>query len=197
MAPFLPTWLYLSRGYTVWYHLVTIIYLLTQQEFVRRFLILQGTGISLGWYAALINDYILHGRFGHILYMNMPSMLKSQMVNEHGHVFYTNASIKVMLFSHVLDTMFHPGIVFFLLRAHRASGKTILQVLSWNVLLATFAVSRLWSMVHTQYHHGKMGGWYFGYDVYHIHDLDSWMPAYIAEGVFLSCLSLYMLLIRK
>lgn len=193
IAPFLPSWLYLSRGYTVWYHLITILYMLTQKEPLRRFLILQGTGISLGWYAALLNDYIRHGRFAHILYMNMPSILKSQMVDTSGHVFYTRQSIVIMILSHVLDTILHPGIVYFLLRSHKASGKSLNQVLSWKVLLSTFAVSRLWSIVHTQYHHGAIGGWYFGYDVYHIHDLDSWMPAYIAEGVFLSCLSLYML----
>jgi hypothetical protein len=167
--------------------------MLTQKEPLRRFLILQGTGISLGWYAALLNDYIRHGRFAHILYMNMPSILKSQMVDTSGHVFYTRQSIVIMILSHVLDTILHPGIVYFLLRSHKASGKSLNQVLSWKVLLSTFAVSRLWSIVHTQYHHGAIGGWYFGYDVYHIHDLDSWMPAYIAEGVFLSCLSLYML----
>ena len=193
IAPFLPTWLYLSRGYTVWYHLITILYLLTQKEPLRRFLIIQGTGISLGWYSALLNDYFCHGRFGHILYMNMPSILKSQMVDDSGHVFYTTNSIGCMFFSHILDTILHPGIVYFLLRAHKASGKSWKDVVSWKVVSATFIVSRLWSLVHTYFHDGKFGGWYFGYDVYHIHDLDSWMPAYIAEGVLFFGLSLYLI----
>ncbi len=186
IAPILPTWLYLNRGYTVWYHLITFTYLLTNWEPLRRFLMVQGTSISLGWYAALFNDWYQNGRFGHILYMNMPAFMKCEMFDyEAGHVFYTHRSIAYMAVSHVLDTLLHPGIVYFMYKAHRSSGGNIENILSWRVLASTFVVSRLWSMVHTYYHTGIINGWYFGYDVYHIHDLDSWMPAYVAEILFL------------
>lgn len=190
----MPSWLYLNRGYTVWYHLLTIVYLLTKRESLRRFLILQGTGISLGWYAALVNDLYRHGRFAHILYMNMPAVLKDAMYDPTtDRVFYTSDSMTSMAVSHVLDTVLHPGIVYLLYQAHRSSGGTLDDVLSWKTMAATFVVSRVWSLVHTYYHHGAMKGWYFGYEVYHIHDLDSWMPAYVAEAVFLLSLVVYKL----
>lgn len=188
IAPFLPTRFYLNRGYTVWYHYITLIYLLTKREFLREFLILQGTVITLGWYAALMNDYYLHGRFGHILYMNMPSFMKYLMVDGTGHVFYTNKSMACMVISHVLDFFFHPGIVYFLLKGHYSSGKRFEHIIQGNTMIAVFCVSRLWSMVHTYHNEKVMRGWYFGYDVYHINDLDSWLPAYIAEAIFLSIL---------
>jgi len=195
IAPFLPTWLWLSRGYTVWYHLITITYLLTQKEPLRRFLIVQGTGISLGWYTVFFKDYYVNGRFAHILYMNMPKVMKAAMVNEEGHVFYTNNSMGYMAISHVFDTLLHPGIVYILLKAHWSSGGTIKDICTWKVIMSAFAVSRLWSLVHTYYHDGVPALFYAGYDVYHIHDLGCWVPAYIAESMFLVSAALYKFLL--
>merc|ERR1712157_656695 len=90
IIPLLPSWLYLNRGYTIWFHNISLAYLLTMNESLRRFLIVQGTGISLGWWAALVYDFYVHGRYAHILYMNMPGIIKQAMVNEAGHVFYTS-----------------------------------------------------------------------------------------------------------
>lgn len=196
IAPLLPSQIYLNRGFTVWYHLITIIYLLTKKEPLRRFLIMQGTSISLGWYAAIINDFYLHGRFAHMLYMNMPTSMKIAMVDETGHVFYTYNSIIFMLLAHILDTCLHPGIVFLLYKSHCNEGGNFQDVFSWNIIIATFTVSRLWSVVHTHHNHGEIGAWYFGYDVYHLHDLDCWMPAYLMEGLFYAGAITYKMMIR-
>ena len=197
IAPFLPNRLYLNRGYTVWYHLITLSYLLTNKEPLRRFLIMQGSAISLGWYAAMINDVCLHGRFAHMLYMNMPRFMKTAMVDETGHVFYTYNSVAYMAVSHVFDTFLHPGIVFLLYKAHCRAGGKFRDILSWNVIFATFAMSRLWSFVHTHHNQGEIGAWYFGYDVYHIHTLDCWMPAYITEGACIAAAIIYKVLFLK
>lgn len=191
--PFLPQWLYLNRGYTFWYHLITISYLLTRREWLRRFLIIQGTGVTLGWYAAMANDIYNNGRFAHILYMNMPTFMKTAMVDADGHVFYSYNSVFYMCISHILDTLLHPGIAYLLYKAHIRSGKNRKPITSWSVLIATFAVSRLWSLVHTHHNGMDIGAWYFGYDVYHIHDLDCWMPAYLTEGLFFASICVWKL----
>lgn len=191
--PFLPSSLFLNRGYTCYFHYITIIYLLTMKEPIRRFLIVQGTGITLGWYAAMMSDYYNSGRFAHILYMNMPPSLKHAMVDQTGHVFYSSSSKMYMLLSHILDTLLHPGIVYFLYKAHSKSGGTIDNVFATNVILATFMMSRFWSILHTYINGMEVSGWYFGHDVYHIHDLEGWRPAYIAEGLFYTAIVGYKL----
>ena len=45
--PLLPTAMYVNRGYTVWFHLVSTIYFLSRSPFVRQVAILQGLGICL------------------------------------------------------------------------------------------------------------------------------------------------------
>ncbi len=56
---------------------------------VGRFLIVQSTSVCAGWYAALVNDFMSHGRFAHMLYMNGPSVLKAALLDESGNVVYT------------------------------------------------------------------------------------------------------------
>jgi hypothetical protein len=197
VAPFLPSWLYLSRGYTVWYNLTALVYVLTNIEPIRRFVIVQGIGVCAGWYAAMANDVIHHGRFAHILYMNMPSCMKTAMVDESGEVFYTYNSLVYMAISHALDTFLHPGIAYLLYKAHRRAGGTVEEIFSWKILAAAFVVSRLWSLVHIIHHNGKIGAWYFGYDIYHLNDLDCWMVAYVAESVAFACMVGYKILHRR
>jgi hypothetical protein len=194
IAPFVPSSFYLNRGYTVWYNLTTIVYLLTNIEPLRRFLIVQGVGICAGWYAAMANDVISHGRFAHILYMNMPPSMKYEMVDASGNVFYTYNSLLYMGISHMLDTLLHPGIAYLLYKAHRKAGGTLDDVLSWKILGATQAMSRIWSIVHTKHNTGRIGAWYFGYDIYDLHDLDCWMPAYVAEIVMFTIMIGFKLL---
>jgi len=186
---FLPSSYYLNAGFTVWFHNITVFYFLTDVEFLRRLLIVMGTSINLGWYAAVGSDLYRHGRFCHILYMNMPAPMKAAMVGGDGRVLYTPASLCMKLASHALDAALHPGVVYALWRAHgRGRPSSRRDVVTWPTVAGAYAVSRLWSVVHTGYNGGGVGLFYFGYDVYHIHDLDSWLPAYLAEGLFFSVL---------
>ena len=73
LIPLLPESAYLNRGYTVWFHLASVAYFLTRSAFLRRVLILQGTAICLGWYAAIANDWFVDGIFCHSLYRNSPA----------------------------------------------------------------------------------------------------------------------------
>ncbi len=196
-VPFLPSSLFLNRGYTVYYHHITIVYLLTKKEPIRRFLIVQGTGITLGWYSAMMYDYYHSGRVCHLLYMNMPQLMKSAMVDENGYVFYTSHSKLYMCISHILDIMLHPGIVCFLYKAHQKSGGTLSDIVSMRMIIAAFLVARLWSVIHTLINGKEISGYYFGYDVYHLHDLESWLPAYIAEGVFFFTMITYRICFRS
>lgn len=193
LFPLLPTSLYLNKGYTTWYHIITIAYLLTQKESIRRFLIVQGFGVSVGWYGAMVNELYHHGRFAHILYMNVPPFMKAEMVDAAGRVFYTQESLIYMLISHVLDILLHPGIAYLMYKGHRKSGRRVDNIITWNIVLSAFAVSRLWSAVHTLYNQGILRGWYFGHDVYHFHDLSPYMAAYVAEGIFFAGIAVYKL----
>ena len=196
--PFLPTSMYINRGYTVWFHLVSVAYVLTRQPFLRKFLIIQGTGITLGWYAAIFNDLHLHGRFCHILYMNMPAVMKEIMVERDGGIKYSSDALAMMAVSHALDTLLHPGLVYLFWRSHKLSGGTLKSIFTWDVIVGTYALSRLWSIVHTFVNNdGVVGLWYCGYDVYHINDLDSWLPAYIAEALFYVGIVLYKFCERR
>lgn len=184
--------MYLNRGYTVWFHLIAVGCLATRSDFLRRFLILQGASISLGWYSALFNDWYCHSRFFHILYMNMPTAIKALLTCPiTGEIVYTSESRGAMVLSIVLDALAHPGLAYFFWRQHvrerrrrsAAAGGDLRSVLAWPVLLSHFAVSRVWSLVHTYHNFGALGLYYFGYDVYHLNDLDCWIPAYTAEGL--------------
>jgi hypothetical protein len=190
-VPFLPTCLYLNRGYTNWYILITLSFLLTQIEPLRRFLIVQGISVCAGWYAALVNDFMSHGRFAHILYMNGPSVLKAALLDESGNVVYTNESIVYMGVSHVLDIIFHPGIAYLLYKSHRRAGGTVDEIFSRKNIAAAFALSRFWSFVHIYHQFGKLGFWYYGYGIYSLRDLDCWMIAYVAEALSFLCMIAY------
>jgi hypothetical protein len=179
---------YLNRGFTVWFHLVALLYLLTQSRFVAKFQALIGTSICLGWYAALIYDWFQYSNFFLILYRNMPTVMKEIMF-----VQGTNSlnlaclsSINVILLSHILDTLGHPLLTLYFWRQHQKQGGTLATLLSWDVIMSTWIFSRCWSLTHTYYNFGKPGLYYFGYDVYVIDEgtLDLWYPAYIVESLF-------------
>ena len=90
--------------------------MLTKTEPVRRFVIVQGILVCAGWYAALVNDFISHGRFAHIPYdMNGPSFLEAVLLDEGGNVVYTNGSMVKKGASRNLDIIFHPGNAYLLL----------------------------------------------------------------------------------
>jgi len=170
----------------VWFHLLSVACLLTRSPFLRKVLVLQGAGICLGWYAAIANDYYAEGTFCHTLYRNMPASMLEHMVREHedGYVMldtqYTRAAKAL---SHVLDTLGHPGLLCLFWRLHRRSGGTLRDVLTWPVIVFAWHLSRVWSLVHSYHNTGAPSLWYYGHDVYLLNNLDSYLMAYIAEGV--------------
>jgi hypothetical protein len=194
LFPLLPTEFYLNRGYTQWFHWTAVVYLLTGSAFLRRFLVVQGTGVTLGWYSALANDLYWNGKFCHVLYKNMPIVMTNVMLDSQTKVLLQSwEALSVMGVSHLLDTLAHPLLTLYMWRLHCRSGGSLRDLFSWNVVVSTFALSRLWSLTHTMYNFGTSGWglYYFGSDVYILDDLESWISAYVAEGLFYVAIVLY------
>mmetsp|Transcript_11070 Transcript_11070/g.23448 ORF Transcript_11070/g.23448 Transcript_11070/m.23448 type:complete len:292 (+) Transcript_11070:144-1019(+) len=126
MAAFVPSWFYVNRGFTVWFHLASFFQLLTQSRFMVKALTLCGTSVCLGWYASLVYEYAQHGRCFDALYKNMPSALTEQMLvwdttaaaggksSENGTLDFESASsLAAMAVSHVLDFLGHPLLTYY------------------------------------------------------------------------------------
>jgi hypothetical protein len=204
LLPLLPTEFYLNRGYTQWFHWTAIAYLLTGSAFLRRFLVVQGTGITLGWYSAIANDWYWNGKFCHVLYLNMPSTMTTVMLDSTSEtsvlLLDSWQSVAVMGASHVLDTLGHPLLTLYFYRLHSRSGGSLRDLLSWNIVVSTYMLSRLWSLTHTLYNYGTTGWggiFYVGHDIYIMEDLNSWMAAYVAEGLFYSAIVLYKIFFEE
>jgi hypothetical protein len=201
LLPLLPTEFYLNRGYTQWFHWTAVAYLLTGSVFLRRFLVTQGTGITLGWYSAIANDWYWNGKFCHVLYLNMPSTMTNVMLDSTAEtsvlLLDSWQSFAVMGASHLLDTLGHPLLTLYFYRLHCHAGGSLRDLLSWNIVVSTYMLSRLWSLTHTLYNYGTTGWggiFYVGHDIYIMEDLNSWMAAYVAEGLFYIAIVLYKII---
>jgi hypothetical protein len=202
MIPLMPSWLFLNRGFTQWFHWGFIFYLVTGQlDFCCRFLVLQGGAVSVGWYAAVAHDYLVHSRFCHLLYNNMPPGLKTLMLsNAHlasgGIIQDDSLAFTALVLSHVIDILAHPFLTYVMWKIHRSRGGSIRSLLSWDVIVSTYALSRVYSITHQLYNRGTVTGlFYYGYDVYKIDNLDAYTAAYAGEVVFylgLLCYKLYL-----
>jgi hypothetical protein len=206
LATVVPSYCYLNRGFTQWFHLAGIYYALTQWQFLERFQVLSGCSICLGWYASLIYEFMQHGRFCHPLYKNMPTSLMQYYLvevdddngsnhpqDQHSLDFESRTALLALAAAHVLDLLAHPLLTYYFWRKHLAKGGTIKQIVSWPVIVAAYLYSRLWSLTHTKYNTGEFGLWYFGFDIYVMDSLDSWYPAYIAESCVYGSLLLWKL----
>ena len=60
------------------------------------------------------------------------------------------------------------------------------DIFAWPVIVVAWHVSRTWSVVHSYHNNGIVAFWYYGYDVYKLTNLDSYLVSYIAEGVCFS-----------
>jgi hypothetical protein len=172
-------------------------YFLTRSNFLRRVLILQGMGICAGWYSVIPFDYFVDGTFCHVLYRSMPDVMLPHMVHEPtcggdvdencGYVILdTFASALMRGLSHVLDILAHPGLLCLFYRLHRASGGTLRDVFAWPVIVVAWHISRTWSVVHSYHNNGTLALWYYGFDVYKLTNLDSYLVSYVAEGICFS-----------
>mmetsp|Transcript_10435 Transcript_10435/g.22974 ORF Transcript_10435/g.22974 Transcript_10435/m.22974 type:complete len:301 (-) Transcript_10435:160-1062(-) len=215
LLPFLPTSSYLNRGYTVWFHLFSLTYLLTRNSFLRKILILQGTGICLGWYAAIVNEWYCDGMFCHTLYRNMPEGMIRYMIQQlpvddaatttviaaegsGGYIFLDTYSAYAMIaLSHVLDTLGHPILAYAFYRIHMSNGGTIRDILTWPVVVSAWHISRVWSLVHSYYNTGVFSLWYVGHDVYVLNNLDSYVVAYVWEGMLFGGVAFWKLFLEN
>lgn len=202
--PLLPTSYYLNRGYTIWYHWVAVVYALTCSPFVRSLLILQGCSVSAGWYTAILFDYVLHNTVFLTLYKNTPLALRKLMLDDTGPLRPHTGQLRTdspilraaaMVVAHLCDALAHPGLAYGMWRLHcRANGQDkaansdfkrnhLAAALTLPVIGTSFALCRVWCLVHTAYNQEITSLYYMGHDVYNLDHLQGWLPAYAAEAV--------------
>lgn len=194
LVPFLPTWCYINRGFTQWFHWVAVLYVLTKWDFLERFQVTTGMSICLGWYSALGYSAIQYGHFCWTLYQNMPGAMKDHIFHpQTGEIqYHSTKALQMMALSHTLDILLHPLLTYYFWRRHKQRGGTAADIfLSWPVIVSSYLYSRLWSMTQNMYNTGKPGFFYIGHDIYIMEHLDCWIPAYAAESLFYACLVLY------
>jgi hypothetical protein len=193
--PFFPTGAYLNRGFTIWFHWLCVAGWLTQNALLRKFIVVVGTSICLGWYASILADFMYFDRaVFRLLYKNMlPSMSKIMVDESTGKLNYHLESIATMVMSHIMDFAGHPGLVYYFWREHVRKGGRLVDLVSWPAVAAAFMYSRAWGMVHNYYNFGQVGYFYFGFDIYNIDCLKQWYPAYMAESMFFVAVVLFKL----
>jgi hypothetical protein len=181
-----PSYCFINRGFTQWFHWASFIYLLTQSKFLQKFQVLAGISICLGWYSSLAVDYFKYGRSWVALYKNMPPAMTDIMLDKStGQLNYdSTSSLLTMLLSHVLDVLAHILLTYYFWRKHRQHGGTFRGLCTWPAILLSYLFSRCWGMTQVYYNTGKLGLFYIGHNVYVMDSLDIWYAAYIAETVF-------------
>jgi hypothetical protein len=181
-----PSYCFVNRGFTQWFHWASFIYLLTQSKFLQKFQVVTGISICLGWYSALAIDYFKFGRFCVALYKNMPPAMTDIMLDKStGQLNYdSTSSLLIMLQSHIMDILAHVLLTYYFWCKHRQQGGTFREVCTWPAIILSYLFARSWSMTMVYHNTGKLGFFYIGYDVYVLDVLDPWYAAYFAETVF-------------
>ena len=115
MAIFLPYSCFLNRGFTIWFHWMSILHLVTQfqSKFIEKFLILSGTSISLGWYSTLLWECIYHGRYFDALYNNVDVLydyIPSSIMSSH--------PFTPIIVIHIFDLLGHPLLTYYFWRRY-------------------------------------------------------------------------------
>ena len=207
MAIFLPYSCFLNRGFTIWFHWMSILHLVTQFQsmFIEKFLILSGTSISLGWYSTLLWECIYHGRYFDALYNNVDVLydyIPSSIMSSH--------PFTPIIIIHIFDLLGHPLLTYYFWLRYNNNNNSIAttpppdnrdknndksihiidEICTWPVLISAYIFSRVWSIVHTYHNFGYFGLFYVGFDVYIIDSLDMWYPAYTTETFLYSSLIL-------
>eukprot|EP00187_Rhodella_violacea_P017741 CAMPEP_0184731408 /NCGR_PEP_ID=MMETSP0314-20130426/50818_1 /TAXON_ID=38298 /ORGANISM="Rhodella maculata, Strain CCMP 736" /LENGTH=275 /DNA_ID=CAMNT_0027197789 /DNA_START=1 /DNA_END=828 /DNA_ORIENTATION=+ len=205
ISPFL----LVNRGYTHWFHIGCLFFLVVSRcdRFWSKYLALQGTTVTLGWYASLTYDWVRHGHFARILYWNLPEVLTRYAIVEEVP---WRARIAARVLAHVLDTLGHPVLALYfwrrqyLMLQRNNHGKEttrnslLASVATWPVIFSTYFMSRYWSFFHAYWNHGAGHLFYVGYEVYDVLDKEAWLPgfwlpAYIAEGLVYFMIVVYKL----
>ena len=176
---FLPTQVYINRGYTQWFHGLSLLFpLCRDDDWFARFLAVQGFSITAGWYASLLTEWFLHGRFAHILYLNMPDLMKQFMMIQDtkdgaARIYHwawwssftttpttTTESLGTLIgsdvikvLSHGLDLVGHPLLTYYYWRYCWRRGHDWHSITTWSVCVATYALSRIWSWAHCRHNY--------------------------------------------
>ena len=191
VVPLLPTYFFMNRGFTQWFHWGFIAYLLTgRPDFLRRFQVIIGGAVCVGWYLAVAHEYLVHGRVCHLLYNNMPGAMKALML-ENGHlasggIITNNATALAAIgVSHIVDLVAHPYLTYVAWKLHTSRGGSLRNLVTWDVLASAYALRVLYATSHQYYNWGYVASpFYYGFEVYHIDNLDAYTAAYIGEGVW-------------
>lgn len=168
MIPLCPSWFFLNRGFTQWFHWGCIFFMLTgQQDFWRRFVVVNGGSVCAGWYAAVVHDYLYYSRFCHLLYNNMPQNMRTLMLTNtklaSGGINTDTASLACIALTHMIDILAHPLITYAIWKMHTSRGGTLRSLVTWDIIVATYAFSRLYSMVHLWHNEGAVTSlFYYG-----------------------------------
>jgi len=201
LIPLAPPYFFLNRGYTQWWHWCMLFSFLTgEPEFWRNFVLIQGSGVNFGWYATIVNDFVVHGRLNHLLYNNMPPPMRANfLVNGRlasgGFLSDSPLAIAMILGSHVIDFLAHPLALYICWKRFSCKGGNLKSLVSsWDAIWCTMLLSRFWSVVHQYYNEGKVSGmFYYGHDVYNVDTVESYTVAYICENAVYVTLALYKL----
>lgn len=174
LLPLMPTDCFLNRGFTLWFNWGVLAFFFTRSEKLCQVLAIQGASVCLGWYASVAMELVWQGTFFHLLYENSPQMLRDEIM-ENGIVLYTSKALVMRTVVHFFDLVAHPLLAWWCWRKMRSSQFNAPSI------IVSYAISRSWSLLHSYYNQGHLRLHYVGHDIYNVHDLRLWYPAYIAE----------------
>lgn len=203
MIPLCPSWFFLNRGFTQWFHWGIIFYYMTgKKDWWLKFLIVQGGGVCAGWYSAVVFEYFNYGRLCHLLYNNMPQELREVYLTDgklaSGGIITDNVPALVGLaLTHLIDFLAHPVLTYVMWKIHKSRGGTLRSILLWDILSIGYVYTRFYSCVHWYFNDGVLGLWYIGYDVYNIDNTESYVAAYIGESLFFLALACYKFYLKS
>ena len=154
-----------NAGYTKWFHWLSLLHLCLLitlprnnnnnnnnniNKFLSKFLAVMGMTVTLGWWASLMYDLVVHGRFAHILHLNMPFTERMVKENDHGRqqaaIAYNEHTLPFILLSHILDTLGHPVLALYY---WKVNNWDICRICTWPVLVSAYLLSRTWSLVRS------------------------------------------------
>lgn len=196
VLPFaIPSSWYINRGYTQWFHGMAMLQFITDSTFFAQFCALQGLTVCSGWYACMICDFAWHGRFGHLLYRNMPRFLMDYIIEDytkdtHDVILKNDTGAYIaMAMAHVLDFLGHPILCYYFWRQCHLRQTEMAQsvVLTWTIIFSTYLFSRIWSITQSYVNYGQEN-WQLHYVGTHVYDIPNeslhlWYPAYVAEAI--------------
>ena len=166
---------------------------------MRRFQVVIGGAVCLGWYMTVVYESLVHGRTCHLLYNNMPGSLKALMLENGslasgGLITYKMSGLAAMALSHLTDIIAHPFLTYFAWRNFKSRGGSFRDLARWEVVACAYVFRVVYSVSHQYYNWGFVESpYYYGHEVYHIDDVGSYTVAYIGEAIWLGSLLLFNL----